>query len=107
MDFPILLVKNLPYNPDISSLYSLFGKYGNINQVRIPESRSNNLGTGFIVYNNFQAAKKAANELNGVNFDGRYIVVSLYHVDKSKLVQEDLQARKLELENLKANHGIS
>lgn len=106
MDFPIVLVKNLPYNPNTTSLYSLFGKIGTINQIRVPGEKSTNLGTCFVIYTDVQSAKKAVSELNGVNFEGRYIVVSLYQVDKSKLVEEDLEARKVNMEKMKEEYGI-
>ena len=50
-DFPIVLVKNLPYDVSTKSLYELAGKFGNIHQLRIPVDVQNK-GTCFIVYNN-------------------------------------------------------
>lgn len=102
MDFPIVWVKNLPYNPSTSSLYELFAKYGNIYQIRVPEK----FGNCFVIYHNLESAKSAISGLNGMNFQGRYIIATLYNVDKSKLINEDLSNRKLDLENLKKTHGI-
>jgi pre-mRNA branch site protein p14 len=110
-EFPIVLVKNLPYTASSEALYGLFGKYGPINQVRVPENSGTgptpgNLGTCFIIYNNVSSAKKAAAELNGVNFEGRYLVSTMYHVDRSKLQQEDLMMRKDQVEKLKRVYGV-
>ncbi|CAI5758430.1 unnamed protein product [Candida verbasci] len=92
--FPIVQVKNLPFNSSSKSLYEFFGKFGNINQIRINE------GSCFIIYTNFINAEKAAKVLNGVNFNGRYLITSLYQVDKSKL--DDMKLRKEQLESLQS-----
>jgi len=110
-EFPIVLVKNLPYNATSEALYGLFGKYGPINQLRVPENSGNeaspvNLGSCFIIYNNVSSAKKAAAELNGVNFDGRYLVSTMYHVDRSRLEQEDMVMRREHVEKLKQAYGV-
>lgn len=104
-EFPIVIVKNLPYSSSTSSLYELFGNYGNIYQVRIA-NENGQPGTCFIIYNNIESAVKASKGLNGVNFQGRYLVAHLYQVDKSKLSKEDFILRKEQLENLKKHYGI-
>lgn len=106
-DFPIVIVKNLPYNATSSSIFDLFGKYGNINQLRIADSTDkSSMGTCFVVFNNVTSATQASSELNGVNFGGRYIVTSIYQVDKSKLIEEDYIVRKAQLDELKVQYGI-
>ncbi|CUM55671.1 uncharacterized protein AC631_02861 [Debaryomyces fabryi] len=104
-DFPIVLVKNLPYDVSTKSLYELAGKFGNIHQLRIPVDEQNK-GTCFIVYNNLSNAIKASKSLNGINFQGRYLVSMHYSVDKSKLSEEDFKYRKEQLEKLKLEHSI-
>lgn len=109
-EFPIVIVKNLPFNTPTDTLYELFGKYGNINQLRVPETSSqdrSNLGSCIIVYNNSSNAKRASSELNGINFGGRYLVSSLYSVDSSKLLEEDYIVRKTQLDELKKQYGIN
>lgn len=107
-DFPIVLVKNLPFNTSVPSLYDLLGRYGNIHQLRIPDEASPDKQPGncIVIYHNFESALKALKELNGVNFHGRYIVAGLYGVDKSKLSHEDYIHRKEELSRLKEAYGI-
>ncbi|KAK6200473.1 uncharacterized protein RJT21DRAFT_86336 [Scheffersomyces amazonensis] len=104
-DFPIVYVKNLPYNTSTESLYQLFGEHGAINQIRV--SNQEHTGDCFIVYQNLASATKVVKELNGINFNGRYIVLSLYSVDKSKLAEEDYVIRREELERLKEKYQIS
>ncbi|KAK6455857.1 uncharacterized protein RJT20DRAFT_51185 [Scheffersomyces xylosifermentans] len=110
LEYPIVLVKNLPYNTSSAALYDLFGKYGSINQLRLPDDTSSqsklNLGSCFIIYNNLANAQRAASELNGVNFSGRYLVASLFQVDKSNLTSEDMIVRKEQLTKLKQMYGI-
>ncbi|KAG7666206.1 uncharacterized protein J8A68_000251 [[Candida] subhashii] len=110
----IFSVRNLPYNTSTESLYEFFGKYGNINQIRIPDPRANSSssssaqqGTCFIIYNNTTNAIRAAHDLNGVNFNGRYLVTSLYHVDRSKIANEELTLRQEHLNELKKMYEIS
>lgn len=107
-DYPIVWGKNLPYRTSVESLYELFGQFGNINQIRIPEKGSSRdiLGTCLVVYNNLDHARAAAAGLNGVNYEGRYLVTSLYNVDPTLLEQETFEARTSALHDLKANHGI-
>lgn len=107
-EFPIVLVKNLPFNTSTDTLYELFGKYGNINQLRVPDSSQDRsiLGSCIIIYNNLTNAQRAASELNGINFGGRYLVSSLYAVDPAKLMDEDYTVRKTQLDQLKKQYGI-
>lgn len=102
-EFPIVLVKNLPYNTSNSSLYEFFGKYGYINQIRINSSQP---GTCFIIYHNIKNAQRAAQDLNGVNFNGRYLVISMYQVDKSKINEEEMALRQEQLNLLKQQYSI-
>lgn len=104
-DFPIVLVKNLPYTVSTEALYELFGNFGNIHQIRIPDNEQNK-GTCFVIYNNLANANTASKSLNGINFQGRYLVSLLYSVDKSKLSKEDIIYRKEQLENLKIKYSI-
>ncbi|EGW31249.1 uncharacterized protein SPAPADRAFT_56134 [Spathaspora passalidarum NRRL Y-27907] len=104
-EFPIVLVKNLPYKVSTSSMYEFFGQFGNINQIRISNEESTQ-GSCFIIYSNLANAIRAANELNGVNFQGRYLVTSLYPVDKSLINKEEMILRKEQLSQLKQQYSI-
>ncbi|QPG73534.1 hypothetical protein FOA43_000845 [Brettanomyces nanus] len=90
-EFPIVQVKNLPYNVKPEELYELFGQFGNIDQVRIGDETETK-GQAFVVYKNYKNCQIAADKLKGFNFNGRYLVVSLYNVDKSKV--EEIGASK-------------
>lgn len=107
-DFPIVLLKNFPYNTSSEALFELLGKFGDIHQLRIadPKEASAQQGTCFAVYHNLGSAVLAAKELNGVNFHGRYLVASLFSIDKTKLAEEDFILRREQLEQLKQQYGI-
>lgn len=105
-DYPIVLIRNLPYSVSTESLIELAGSYGPIYQVRISNSEETK-GSAFAIYYDIGHANKAAKGLNGMNFQGRYLVSSLYGVDKSLLATEDMESRKLHLEFLKAQHHIA
>lgn len=87
-EFPIVLVKNIPYDASTSLLYEIFGKFGHIHQLRISDGLVPQ-GTCYIVYSDLNAAKRAARELNGVNFHSRYLVAHMYGVD-ADIVREEL-----------------
>ncbi|CAH2354734.1 hypothetical protein CLIB1423_18S02498 [[Candida] railenensis] len=109
-DFPIVLVKNLPYSTSSDSLFNLFSKYGNIHQIRVPDQSSSEpapAGSCFVIYRNIEAAHQASKRINGINFEGRYLVASIYNVDKAKLSHEDFITRRDELERLKEEYGLS
>lgn len=79
----ILFVKNLSYTTGGADLYSLFGKYGAIRQIRIGDDSAaqqqgkKTKGTAFVVYEEVADAKRALEGLNGYNLNERYIVGEL------------------------------
>lgn len=97
-EYPIVLVKNIPYNASTSLLYDVFGKFGPIHQLRISDGLVPK-GTCYVVYATLDAARQAAKELNGVNFHSRYLVAHLYTVDAEILRGELLKLKEqLEIE---------
>ncbi|KAK6460706.1 hypothetical protein DFJ63DRAFT_239377 [Scheffersomyces coipomensis] len=112
-DFPIVHARNIPFGTSTESLYELFSKHGSLNQIRI--SNQDNKNDCFVIYNNLSIAKRIVKELNGINFNGRYLILSLYAIDKSKLTDDDITAsgdveyklRLDELNKLKQQHNIT
>ncbi|SGZ53396.1 CIC11C00000002504 [Sungouiella intermedia] len=96
-EFPIVLVKNIPYDASTSLLYEVFGKFGHIHQLRISDGLVPQ-GSCYVVYSELASAKRAARELNGVNFHSRYLVAHMFAVDPEILREE--------LYRLKEQHGI-
>lgn len=108
-------------------LYDLFGRYGNIRQVRIG-SEQKTKGTAFIVFDDvmdvsklsisqkrfihlhlLQQAKNALDHLNGFHLQERYIVV-LYHMPAKQdaaAAKADLARREADLAELKRTHNIA
>lgn len=97
MSFPILYVKNLPYDVSTDSLYELFGQYGRVYQIRVSEASN---GTAFVIFDNIQSAQDGL-KVNGINFQGRYIVATMYQVDSTKLEEGD----KLDKESIEKIRG--
>lgn len=87
--FPIVLVKNLPFDVSASELYGLAGKFGKVLEIR-RGTDPHVKGNCFIVYHSLQEAEKATESLNGFNLKGRYIVALSYNIEPH-LVE---QARK-------------
>ncbi|GMF06157.1 unnamed protein product [Ambrosiozyma monospora] len=79
-EFPILQVKNLPYETDSDELYNLFGQQGNVLEIRLGSDETK--GQALVIYKNYKDCVDAVEKLKGVNLKGRYIVCSLYQIDK-------------------------
>lgn len=94
MEFPIVLVKNLPFGASTSLLYDIFGRFGTIHQIRVSDGLVPQ-GTCYVVYTNLESAHRAAKELNGVNFQLRYLVAHMFQVDAD--VQQKLKDVRTEL----------
>ncbi|ODV87398.1 hypothetical protein CANARDRAFT_26798 [[Candida] arabinofermentans NRRL YB-2248] len=104
--FPILTVRNLPYDTNAEQLYTIFKQFGNINQIRLGTVNPNSSSTGtevpatkgqaIVVYNNYSSCLKAVEKLRGFNLGGRYIVCSLFQVNKE---DADLIRSKISIKN--------
>ena len=73
-----LIIRNLPFHINENNLKKIFLPFGNINQLTLPLSATNNKlnrGFGFILYNSLLEANKAMNSLNGSKQWGRLIAV--------------------------------
>ncbi|VEU21598.1 DEKNAAC102531 [Brettanomyces naardenensis] len=99
-EFPILQVKNLPYNVKAEDLYELFGQFGNVHQVRLGVEKETK-GQAFVIYKNYKNCEVAMEKLRGFNFNGRYLVVSKHSVDRdvieklrSKTEKEDKEDKE-------------
>jgi len=69
-----LFVRNLNYTVSNQQLKELFEEYGTVKSVNIIEGK----GFGFIEMANQEEAEKALESLNGVEFEGRGLVVEEY-----------------------------
>lgn len=98
----ILYVKSLPFKITASDLYTVFGKYGAIRQVRLGNTQDTR-GKAFIVYEDIYDAKQAADHLNGYQIGGRYIVVLYWQPLNSGTPQQEYRnemARQREQQKL-------
>lgn len=70
-----LFVGNLSFQSTEDSLWTAFGDYGDINEVRLPTDRETGgpKGFGYIQFKNVNDAKKALEALNQTDIDGRKI----------------------------------
>jgi pre-mRNA branch site protein p14 len=78
-----LYIKNLPYKIESEDLYTIFGKYGSIRQIRLG-NQHNTRGTAFVVYDDIFDAKNAQESLSGFNVGGRYLVCLYFSEDRGK-----------------------
>ena len=77
-----MYVRNLPYNISSEELYTIFGKYGAIYQIRLGLKDKDTRGTAFVVYEDIYDAKVAVDHLSGFNVGGRYLIVLYYQPSK-------------------------
>ncbi|KAH9387232.1 nucleolin [Nematocida major] len=73
-----IFIKGITFGCTEESLKELFGKYGNITEVRIPRSRDGPGGKGFgyVEFESKESCEKAR-ELDGTEHEGRIIVVDM------------------------------
>ncbi len=73
-----LYVGNLPYSVGNKELAELFASYGEVAEATVIMDKfsGRSKGFGFVTINNDEAAKKAAEEMNGKEVDGRQIKVN-------------------------------
>ena len=73
-----IFIAGLSYNITDSDLSDLFGEYGDISSAKVIMDRETgrSKGYGFVEIENEEEAKKAIEELNGAEYDGRVISVS-------------------------------
>lgn len=73
-----LFVGNLSWDTNDDSLRDFFSEMGNVVSAQVIKDRNTgrSRGFGFVEFDNADSAKKAMEELNGKNLDGREINVN-------------------------------
>lgn len=73
-----IFIKGLSYGVNSQDLEGLFAEYGEVSSAKVILDRETgkSRGFGFVEMNDEEAAKKAIEELNGAEYDGRTIFVS-------------------------------
>ena len=73
-----IYVSNLSYKVDENDLREIFEEYGEVSSVKIITDKFNgkSKGFGFVEMNNADEAKRAIEQLNGGELDGRKMVVN-------------------------------
>lgn len=73
-----IFISNLSYRIDDNDLRSIFAEYGEISSARVMTDRETgrSRGFGFVEMSDEEAAKKAIEELNQAELDGRVINVN-------------------------------
>lgn len=74
-----IFIAGLSYSITDADLNDLFGEYGEITSAKVVMDRETNRskGYGFVEMNDEAAGQKAIDELNGAEYDGRTISVSV------------------------------
>lgn len=73
-----IFIGNLPYSVKESDLQGFFEEYGEVSSAKIIADKfsGRSKGFGFVEMDDNEAAKKAVEELNGAELEGRNIVVN-------------------------------
>jgi len=74
-----IFIAGLSYNITDADLNDLFGEYGDITSAKVimDKETGRSKGYGFVEMNDEDAGQKAIEELNGAEYDGRTISVSV------------------------------
>lgn len=97
----VLYVKNLPYKITAEEIFTIFGRFGAIRQVRVgdtPETK----GTAFVVYEDILDARQACEHLSGFAVGGRYLILHYYVAAKEAPAAPDLARAEAEVAALRA-----
>jgi len=73
-----IFIGSLPYSVKDSDLQEFFEEYGEVSSARVIKDKmtGRSKGFGFVEMSDEEAAKKAIEELNGAELEGRTIVVN-------------------------------
>ncbi len=73
-----LFVGNLNFRVTSQDLETLFGQYGQVSEAAVVNDKmtGRSRGFGFVTFNTAEEAKKAADALNGKDFQGRNLAVN-------------------------------
>lgn len=73
-----LFVSNFPYSVGDDQLKELFEEFGNVDSAKVITDRETgrSKGFGFVEMNSADDAKKAIDEMNGKDVEGRALVVN-------------------------------
>src|SRR5207244_4142567 len=85
-DFMKLFVGGIPFRADESSLKEAFQSYGEVSSAKIITDKftGRSRGFAFVEMPNDEEAKKAMEQLNGSDMDGRKIVVNVAEERKER-----------------------
>lgn len=91
----ILYVDNLAFRARSDDIYSLFGQYGPIYQVRLGNVRET-LGSAFVVYEYAKDADNAKQNLDGYEYFGKPLKVELFDQTASESAMTTAKRVKVE-----------
>ncbi|GAX16338.1 pre-mRNA branch site protein p14 [Fistulifera solaris] len=95
----ILYVRNLPFTITADELYTIFGKYGAIYQIRLGD-KPDTKGTAFVVFEDIYDAKSAVDHLSGFAVGGRFLIV-LYYQPSRFQKRAEMEEKERELQELR------
>ena len=81
-----LYVKNFPPNTTREQLEELFGKYGEIENIKL-FSKENEAVYAFVCFKNPEKASQAKNELNQTTFNGKQLYINHYEIKEIRKAQ--------------------
>jgi pre-mRNA branch site protein p14 len=95
---------NKPYDISDEDMYSIFGRYGAIRQVRRGDKEQTK-GTAYVVYEDIYDARNAQSKLSGYNLQNRYLIVG-YHHEKKRAAKLSIQEQEEELRRMQQAAGV-
>jgi polyadenylate-binding protein len=84
-----LFVKNIPETCSEKDIRDLFGKYGDIESVRLFSKEKGKNPYCFVCFQRPDAASKAMSELQGIEFQGRALQINHYEIKEIRKIQNE------------------
>jgi polyadenylate-binding protein len=95
-----LYVKNFPPNTTKEQLEELFGKYGEIENIKLFPKEGESL-YAFVCFKNPEKASQAKAELNQTTFNGKQLYINHYEIKEIRKVQYEDVHDKTDFQNYK------
>lgn len=101
-----LFVKNIPETCSEKDIRDLFGKYGDIESVRLFSKEKGKNPYCFVCFQRPDAASKAMSELQGIEFQGRALQINHYEIKEIRKIQNEENQDKLDFMRFRQKHGL-
>lgn len=101
-----LFVKNIPETCSEKDIRDLFGKFGDIESVRLFSKEKGKNPYCFVCFQRPDSASKAMNELHNADFQGRALQINHYEIKEIRKLQNEENQDKIDFMRFRQKYGL-